>query len=457
MNLDFVQTNAADILNTILTTLENGCGEPLYPGDERRLFGEAGLAPIFVTFFNAVNDGCRQKLLRYARGEVLDALGENNHCTRKPAEKAETTLRFSLAAALPNNVIIPEGVRVTGNSKYFATESTVTLQAGNTYVDVIGVAVEGGTDYNGIETGSITEIVDTYLIPEISSVTNTTATSGGTDVEEDNAYRERIRSADDRLSTAGTAAGYRYYAIAADPNNIADAVVEDEETQLSVTLDLYTKSSTKYAFLGGNGLHEDTLLVYPHGSSSAAAITTDYTVDYSNNLLTITIVSAGALASATQIDIKIKDTPPGSVIITPVRYDGTVPDAALLAKVLAACTDSQIKPLTDKVTVQAPTTHSFDINLTYYTTAADESACITTVEGEGGAIDRYIEWQHSGLNRDINPDYLRKLILAPDWDGAVPATRVDITYPAYVDLKSTELAQFSGNLTVSHVVKEGVI
>jgi len=61
MNLDFVQTNAADILNTILTTLENGCGEPLYPGDERRLFGEAGLAPIFVTFFNAVNDGCRQK------------------------------------------------------------------------------------------------------------------------------------------------------------------------------------------------------------------------------------------------------------------------------------------------------------------------------------------------------------------------------------------------------------
>ncbi len=457
MNLDFVQTNAAEILNTILTTLESGCGEALYPGDERRIFGEAALAPIFVSFFNAVNDGCRQKLLRYARGEVLDALGENNHCTRKTAEKAETTLRFSLSAALPNNVVIPEGVRAASNSKYFATESTVTIQAGQTYADVAAAAVEGGTAYNGIGTNGITEIVDTYLIPEVSSVTNTTATSGGTDEENDNAYRERIRSADDRYSTAGTAAGYRYYAIEADPNSIADAVVEDEAVTRSETLDLYTKSSTKYGFYGGNGLHLDTLKVYPHGSSTPATITTDYSADYTDNLLTITIAGAGGLASATQIDITITDTHPGSVIITPVRYDGTVPDATLLAKVLAACTDSQVKPLTDKVTVQAPTTHSFDIELTYYTSAADESACITTVEGDGGAIDRYVEWQHSGLNRDINPDYLRKLILAPDWDGAVGASRVDIVKPTYVDLKSTELAQFSGSLTVNHVVKEGVI
>ena len=87
-SIDFVDTNAATILNTTLTILENGCGEPLFPGDERRIFGESALAPVFVTFFNAVNDGCRQRLLRFARGEVLDALGENNHCERKPATKA---------------------------------------------------------------------------------------------------------------------------------------------------------------------------------------------------------------------------------------------------------------------------------------------------------------------------------------------------------------------------------
>lgn len=457
MSLDFVTTSADEILNTILTALENGCGEPLYPGDERRIFGESALTPLFVSLFSAINDGCRQKLLRYARGEVLDALGENNHCFREEAEKAETILRFSLAAALGSNVIIPAGLRVMGNSKYFETESTVTIQAGNLYADVTGIATEGGSDYNGIQAGGITEIVDTYLAPQVSAVTNTTETSGGTDAEDDNSYRERIRSADNALSTAGPAEAYRYYAIAADPNNIADAVVESEVVTLSKVLTVYTAGANKAAFCGGNHLDTDTLRVYPHGSTTPSTENTDYTVDYSNNLLTIAIVSTGALSSATQIDIKVDESQEGSVIITPVRYDGELPDAGLLAKVYAACTDSKVKPLTDKVTVQAPTTQNYDIELTYYTSAADESACITTIEGEGGAIDRYIEWQRSGLKRDINPDYLRKLILAPSWEGAVGATRVEITKPTYVDLGSTVLAHFSGNMSVNHVVKEGVI
>lgn len=457
MSLDFVTTNADEILDTILTNLENGCGEPLYPGDERRIFGEAALTPLFVALFSAVNDGCRQKLLRYARGEVLDALGENNHCMREQAEKAETTLRFSLATAIGSNVIIPAGLRVTGSSKYFETESTVTIQAGDTYADVTGIAVEGGTAYNGIQSGGITEIVDTYLAPQVSAVTNTTETAGGTDAEDDNSYRERIRSADNALSTAGPAEAYRYFAIAADPNNIADAVVESEVITLQKTLTVYSDSSESCAFYGGNHLDVDSLKVFPHESSTAAVIETDYEADYSNNLLKITIVSGGALDSETSIDIEIDETQEGSVIITPVRYDGDLPDSGLLAKVYAACTDSKVKPLTDKVTVQAPTTQDYDIELTYYTSAADESACITTVEGEGGAIDQYIEWQRSGLKRDINPDYLRKLILAPSWEGAVGATRVEITKPTYVDLGSTVLAHFSGSLTVSHVVKEGVV
>lgn len=460
-NIDFINVDPSGILTTILTTLENGCGEPLFPGDERRIFGESALAPLFVALFNAVNDACRQRLLRYARGEVLDALGENNHCERHQADKATTTLRFSLASALGYNVVIPEGIRVTGEGKYFASEETAVITAGDLYVDVEGVAIAGGTEYNGISPGGINEIVDLYLAPQLSSVTNTDETSGGTDIESDNAYRNRIRMSGNALSTAGPEAAYRYYAISADPDNIADAVVNIYKTSVSKTLKpLYDQLAligdpAYFCFLGGDDFDLDTLVVCKSGTTTPAVIDTDYSVDYTDGLLTIAELSGGSIENE-DIDVTITKTVGGTVEITPVKYDGTVPDQSLLDKVLATVTDPQIKPLTDNVIVQAPTTQSFDIELTYYTTAAEESACIATVEGDGGAIDQYIAWQQGGLNRDINPDMLSKLILAPEGDGAVGATRVVITKPVYTDLSSTVLAQFSGSKVVTHVVKEGV-
>ena len=66
-NLDFIETDSGVILTTILQHLENGCSEPLYPGDERRIFGESALAPLFVSLFAIVNDSCRQKMLRLFR------------------------------------------------------------------------------------------------------------------------------------------------------------------------------------------------------------------------------------------------------------------------------------------------------------------------------------------------------------------------------------------------------
>lgn len=73
--LKFIETTDETIYTDILEELENGVGEPLYPGDERRIFGDT-MAKVIVTVYNTVNDACRQKMLRYARGTVLDALGK---------------------------------------------------------------------------------------------------------------------------------------------------------------------------------------------------------------------------------------------------------------------------------------------------------------------------------------------------------------------------------------------
>jgi len=114
-----------------------------------------------------------------------------------------------------------------------------------------------------------------------------------------------------------------------------------------------------------------------------------------------------------------------------------------------------VRPLTDQVKVKAPDVETYDIELTYYTTENDESSCIETIEGSGGAIDKYVYWQGAALNRDINPDYLRKLILAPNWaDDLTGAVRVEITKPEYKDLNKTTVAQWSGVANVSHVITD---
>lgn len=104
----------------------------------------------------------------------------------------------------------------------------------------------------------------------------------------------------------------------------------------------------------------------------------------------------------------------------------------------------------------ATTFRSYDINIKYYVTAADESATVRTIEGLGGSIDRFKAWQNE-ISRDINPDKLRALILAPNWESDVTLTgalRVDVSAPAFQQLGRRDVARFSGNITVTHEVVE---
>lgn len=445
--LNFITTNAGDIAEDVLEQLENGVTEPLYPGDERRIFGET-LAQVIVSVYNSVNDACRQKMLRYARGEVLDALGENRDVTRLDPTYAATTLRFTISEAVAFNIVIPAGLRVSNDfERYFLTDSTVVLYAGALYVDVTATAEDGGSEYNGIAPGEISNIVDVSEAPMIDAVTNLTETAGGGDREDDEAYRERIREAENKLSTAGPAKAYKYWALSAN-SRVSDAVVMSDTETLTRELSIYDR----HAFKGGDTLLPATLVVYKADGSEAAE-GTDYTAAYSDDLLTLTF--SGALATATTVKIQIDRDMRGRVKIVPICAGGEIPDEEVLADVLAACSADDVRPLTDLVTVEAPGVQLYDIELTYYTTKANESEVVQNVEGSDGAINRYIYWQGSNLDQDINPDELRKRILAPDWeDDLTGATRVIITKPEYTELNSTTVAKFSGNMTVRHVVKD---
>ena len=107
----------------------------------------------------------------------------------------------------------------------------------------------------------------------------------------------------------------------------------------------------------------------------------------------------------------------------------------------------------DKINAISPAAIEYQVEIKYYCTKEDEAATIEAIEGEGGAIDQYNEWQTAALARDINPDQLRRLILAPT--KGTGALRVDVVKPSFAELSKMQVAKLKGTPVVSHEVVAG--
>ena len=248
--INFVVPDADTLRSTILTETEYGCGEMLLPDDERRIFADV-LAYVHIVIANHANEQCKGRLLGYASGYQLDALGERVNCTRLAPVPARTRLKFTLETVRPNDITIPAGTTVTSDNKVlFATDASAVIKAGKTEVtDVPATATTGGVVTNGIPVGAIQSFVD--RVPFVTGVFNTTESSGGDDGEPypvaidaengdngegDDRYRERIKLAPAAYSAAGSAASYEYHARSASGNIESVAVTSDREAG---TVDIY--------------------------------------------------------------------------------------------------------------------------------------------------------------------------------------------------------------------------
>lgn len=153
----------------------------------------------------------KQSILKYSYSDFLDNLAIFKGVTRNPATPATTTLRFTLSAERDTATGIPQGTRVsTAGAIYFATDVYAEIPAGSTTVDVPATCTVAGTDGNGFAAGELATIVDP--IPYVASVTNTTATEGGAEIESDDDMAERVFLAPGAYSTAGPEDGYLYHA-----------------------------------------------------------------------------------------------------------------------------------------------------------------------------------------------------------------------------------------------------
>ena len=139
-------------------------------------------------------------------------------------------------------------------------------------------------------------------------------------------------------------------------------------------------------------------------------------------------------ASALIIDVAVTTPNPGEVNLYPLLQGGSLPGEEVLHEVSAMLTADDVRPLTDKVTVTAPTTVSYNIDLIYYVASEDatrEAAIKSEVEQ---AIEEYIIWQRSKIGRDINPTELQYRI------RAAGAKRAVITAPEFAAVAETAIA-----------------
>lgn len=148
-------------------------------------------------------DRCgKMNLLKYAQGDFLDHMGAFKNRARKEAERASVMVRFSMAE--PRNEVepIPQGTMVTADQKiFFETDDYVEIPTGELSVEICCNATTAGTAGNNYEKGEITTLVTPTGF--ISSVSNTTKSSGGMDQESDEDYAEGIFRAPNKYSVAG--------------------------------------------------------------------------------------------------------------------------------------------------------------------------------------------------------------------------------------------------------------
>jgi len=140
-------------------------------------------------------------------------------------------------------------------------------------------------------------------------------------------------------------------------------------------------------------------------------------------------------ASAAIMDVHAYSPDEGKVTIVPLLNGGEIPGEDILEAVTETLEERGIRPLTDQVSVVAPTPESYDTTLTYYISRSRAAEAAAIQAAVTLAVTEYQLWQRSKLGRDINPSELIARVMATG------LLRVNVTAPVYTALTATQVAQ----------------
>lgn len=146
-------------------------------------------------------------------------------------------------------------------------------------------------------------------------------------------------------------------------------------------------------------------------------------------------------ASALISDVYVYMPIPGEVSVKVLLKDGQLPTQEIIDQVYESVNAKWIRPLTDYVTVDAPTVVTFDLDMTYYieTNAIDKTLLHQKVQD---AVDEWLVWQQSKIGRDINPSKLISMCIKAG------AKRVEIRSPNFTIVEPGEVAHLENQNVV---------
>ena len=222
---NFIDRQPETVEADLISLWESLADKTLYPGQAERLL--INLLAYRETLLRiGIQYAGEQNLVNLADGIHLDQLGALVGAPRLAESFATCTLQFTLAIARSVDTLIPAGTRarLAGSPVLFLTDENATIAAGDLTVTAQATCGTAGVVGNGIGVGQIEQLLDP--IPGLTlTVSNTTESSGGANVEADDPYRERVKLAPSQFSVAGPADAYKFHTLTVSQLIIDAAVV----------------------------------------------------------------------------------------------------------------------------------------------------------------------------------------------------------------------------------------
>ena len=362
----------------------------LYDGDPRRLFLQA--VALLIIQQNALIDLTgKSNLLRFADESTIEDIGwlYGPRADRLQPSRAMTTIEFSLSAVRAQTTTITAGTRVATENLTFSTAVHLEIPAGKLFGSVQARCETVGTAGNGMLPGQVFQIVDHS--PFVAHAINITESAGGADLEDLEAYRNRVRHTPESFSTAGPDGAYWFWAMTANAG-IIDVDVWMPELDLGKFGD----------FLRPWGIND------PAGFYEA--------------LFTY---------------FRESGTGPGNVNVAPLMEGGKLPTKDILDAVHEICNGRSIRPLTDFLHVMPPEPVLFDIDFTYWIDGSEITRTNEIQAAVNSAAQEYISWQSGRIGRWLKPDRLTQLV------KNAGARRLDIRSPVDTEIFKGQVAQLN--------------
>ena len=272
----------------------------LQPADESSLILNACAVYMFQGF-QFVQRAGEQNMLGMSYGNALDQLGALAGVTRKDAQAAVCTLKFTLSEKRTSVTSIPQGTMASASGQvYFATTEYAEIPAGQLSVEVPAACTVTGEVGNGYAAGTITTMID--RIGYVESVTNVNATAGGADIESDESLADKIFLAPSGFSVAGPTDAYAYFCKA--HNSQIDDVYVDSPTPGSVVVYITMEGSTLPEEAVIEDLEEYLKDDQVRPLTDNVSVSAPQTVDYSVSVKYWINRSSAGQAAALQEDIE---------------------------------------------------------------------------------------------------------------------------------------------------------